>query len=346
MHAMSTPTHALILPFERSLLPMPGRAFLMRAEPSEVLADWRDRLVCEQGFKPAYDRLVQAGFRAVARLDGRFDAGLVLLTKHKGENRANLARAWSLVEPGGVVVCCGANALGAASFEREVERAFGLEDRLSKHQARTFWLRRAAGDAPAAVAEWLAAGAAQPVEDSGFLARPGCFSSEHVDPGSRILAECFPEGIAGRVADLGAGWGYLSIGLLQRFPEVTAVDAYEAEATALDDARVNALRLVPGRADALSGHWLDVCAGLPEVAPYDWIVTNPPFHEGAKADPAIGRAFITAAWKAIRRRGKFLLVANQHLPYEAELRRRFRSVELVHAGGGFKVYLCSNRFDR
>jgi len=39
-------------------------------------------------------------------------------------------------------------------------------------------------------------------------------------------------------------------------------------------------------------------------------------------------------------------VANQHLPYEAELRRRFRDVELVTQVQGFKVYLSSNRHDR
>jgi len=33
-------------------------------------------------------------------------------------------------------------------------------------------------------------------------------------------------------------------------------------------------------------HWHDVTAGLPPCDPYDWIVANPPFHDGAKADPA------------------------------------------------------------
>lgn len=338
---------ALILPFEKGLLPMPERAFLMRAEPSDILAeDWRPRLVCEQSFKPAFAALTRAGYQAVERLSGAFPVGLVLLTKHKAENRANVARAWTLLEPGGVLVCCGANAMGAASFEREAERTIGLEGQLSKHQSRIFWLRRPEGEftLPDGLAEWLAAGEPRPVSDTVLVARAGCFSPDHVDTGSRILAECFPAGIAGRVADLGAGWGYLGTRLLERFPDITGLDCYEAEALALADARTN-LAMVPAP-ERVTYHWHDVTAGLPEVDPYDWIVSNPPFHEGRKADPGIGQAFITAGWKSIRRRGKFLLVANRHLPYEAELKKRFRSVELLHQAEGFKVYLSSNRFDK
>jgi len=340
---------ALILPFEKELLPLPERCFLMRAEADEALdAPWRSRLVCEQSFKPAADRLLKAGFRTIDRLTGSFPAGLCLLTKHKAENRANIARAWALLEPGGLLVCSGANALGAGSIEREVDRAVGLDGHLSKHQARTFWLRipRDGGAPPATLAEWLSDGGPQPVADSGFVARAGCFSTDHVDKGSHILAECFPEGMAGRVADLGAGWGYLGVRLLQRFPAVTGLDLYEGEALALADAQTNVERLTPPSAGLVRYHWQDVCAGLPDVAPYDWIVSNPPFHDGRRADPAIGQAFITSAWKAIRRRGKFLLVANRNLPYEAELRRRFRSVELIREAEGFKVYLSSNRHDR
>ncbi|MEW5726460.1 MAG: methyltransferase [Pseudomonadota bacterium] len=330
---------ALLLPFDKGLLPLPGRAFLLRAEASEALADWRGRLVCEQSLKPAFDRLAAAGFQVVPRLEGRFAAGLVVLTKHKAENRANLARAWEHLEPGGLLVACGANATGAASMERETDKALGLDGRLSKHQARVFWTRRDAA-APPVLREWAAAGLPAPVADTGLVARVGCFSHDRVDPGSRLLVAHLPEGVSGRVADLGAGWGYLSAEILRRFDAVTGIDLYEAEALALEDARTNI------GLDRAAFHWHDVAAGLPDVAPYDWIVANPPFHEGRNADPGLGRAFIAAAWKAIRRRGKFVLVANRHLPYEAELRRGFRDIAVLHDGDGFKVLLASNRHDR
>ena len=343
MDTTFNPLRALLLPFDRGLLDLPSRAFLMRAEFLDDLIPWKGRLVCEQSFKPAFDRLGAAGFQAVRGLEGHYQAGLVRLTKHKGESRAMVARAWGLLEPGGLLVCAAANALGASGIEKEIGKTLGVEGSLSKHQSRVFWLRRGEGEMPDALRRWLDEGAPKPVADSRLVARAGCFSVDHVDKGSALLSACLPDTVAGRVADLGAGWGYLADTLLHRFLAVTQVDLYEAEDMALADARTNLARF-GARA---TFHWTDVTAGLDgDVAPYDWIVSNPPFHDGGKADPGIGNAFITTAWKAIRRRGKFLLVANRHLPYEAELRRRFRSVELLREQDGFKVYLSTNRHDR
>lgn len=359
MHDPKDTFKALLLPFRQDHLPMPERAFLLRAEAGDDVAEeWRDILVCEQGFKPAYDRLIAKGWRvfdritpalAEAETDGRgFATGLVVLTKHKAENRANIARGLSLLQPGGILVCSGANALGAASLERDVDREIGLQGHISKYQARTFWLRRPEHDspAPAILEAWQAAGAPSPIGETGWVARPGTFSADKIDRGSEILAGCLPEAIAGRVADLGAGWGYLSVRLLQSRPEITSIDLYEAEAAALDDARTNLAALVPERAALATCHWHDVQAPLVDVAPYDWIISNPPFHVGGQTNAQLGQSFITAAWKAIRRRGKFVMVANRHLPYEAELRRRFRSVEQILDADGFKVMLATNRHDK
>lgn len=327
---------ALALPFERQELDMPARAFWLRAEAGEAMAPWSPQLDCLQSFRPAYDRLNAAGFRAVERLGEAYPLGLVSLTKHKAENRALIAQGLDLLAADGLLVCCGAKDSGAASLEKEAAQRFGLVGSLAKHQCRVFWLSKAEAD------DWRAEGLPRPVPDTDLVARPGCFSPDHVDSGSRVLAGLLPATMAGRVADLGAGWGYLSHQVLSRFPAVEKVDLYEAESLALDDARTN----LAGFGDRAAFHWCDVTQGVGEVAPYDWVIANPPFHEGARTDPGIGQDFIRAAWKAIRRRGKFWLVANRHLPYEAELRRRFRDVETISQTEGFKVFQASNRHDR
>jgi 16S rRNA (guanine1207-N2)-methyltransferase len=333
------PPSPLMLPFDKGLVTLPDRCFWLRAAADPAMMPWRERLICQQSFKPEFDRLGAAGFEVSQTLSGSFAAGLCQLTRHKVETRANIAHAWDLLAPGGLLVISGANAIGAASMEKEVAANLGLEGSLSKHQGRTFWLRKGT-DRPDCLDGWLAASAPKPVGDSGLVARAGCFSSDHVDPGSALLAGCLPAEMAGRVADLGAGWGYLAVQALAR-PAVESVDLFEAEALALEDAATNLAARAPRRAATFN--WVDVTKGVEKTAPYDWVISNPPFHEGRKAEPGIGQAFIRTAWQIIRRRGKFMLVANQTLPYEAELRRRFREVTLVAADKGYKVYLASDR---
>ncbi|MBF0374191.1 MAG: methyltransferase, partial [Alphaproteobacteria bacterium] len=167
-----------------------------------------------------------------------------------------------------------------------------------------------------------------------FLTRPGLFSWDRVDPGSRLLAETLPADLAGRVADLGSGWGWLADAVLRRCPGVRALDLYEADRCALDLARRN---LDGARADAaLAYRWHDVAAGLP-AGIYDAIVTNPPFHEGRAARPELGQAFIAAAAEGLRRRGRLWLVANRNLPYERTLAAHLVDTAVVAERDGFKV---------
>ena len=119
---MSQASRALVHAFETGAL-APERAFFLRAE----LAPFRD-IDAEQSFRPEYLRLKKAGWSVVTRIEnGTYQLGQLLLTKHKEENFANIARAWSLLAHGGTLVCSGSNDDGAASLEKQVGKAFGLD---------------------------------------------------------------------------------------------------------------------------------------------------------------------------------------------------------------------------
>ena len=84
--------------------------------------------------------------------------------------------------------------------------------------------------------------------------------------------------------------------------------------------------------------WADLRRPLEGLADFDFVVMNPPFHDGGAEDKALGVAFIAAASQMLSKRGVCWLVANRHLPYEAALTAAFSSVTVKGDGGGYKIF--------
>jgi 16S rRNA (guanine1207-N2)-methyltransferase len=337
----------LCLPFDSGVLawPQAGGAqavnvLFLRARAGVALrAAARPGLVCEQSFRPAADALERDGWTVRnVRADARYPLVLALPPRQRDEARALLARAVTQCAPGGTVVACMANDEGAKSGEADLKALCGLSGHLSKQHCRVFWSTPDPANVDAELlARWSSLDAPRPilqgsVLDGRFVSRPGVFAWDRIDTASALLAAHLPADLAGRAADLGAGWGYLSSELLARCPGIVSLDLYEAEARALDLARRN----LDGARVPVDFHWHDVTAGLPQR--YDVIVSNPPFHAQGRADrPDIGRAFIAAAADALNPRGRLWLVANRHLPYEQVLDARFASVRIAAQDNGFKI---------
>ncbi|NCT68628.1 MAG: class I SAM-dependent methyltransferase [Rhodanobacteraceae bacterium] len=334
---------ALFLPLAAGdvALPAVGPALFLRARAGAWLRAWpRERFACVQTFKPFADALARAGVGVIDEPDpaARFPLVFVLPPRQREESRALLARAVRHAVPGGIVVACQANNEGARSMEADLERLAGTLQSLSKHKCRVAWTAPLGEGVDAALVEaWIALDAPRPIADGRYLSRPGLFAWDRIDTASALLAAHLPATLAGRVADLGAGYGYLAAEVVRRCPRVEAIDLYEAERRALEPARLNLERAVreASRAVAFEVFWHDVAAGLPQR--YDAIVSNPPFHQGRADQPELGRAFIAAAAAALRPHGSLWLVANRHLAYEATLAARFATVRVVDVRDGFKV---------
>lgn len=331
---------ALLLPFHEGELAFPadGRVLFLHARDGLALRraagrDWH----FQQSFRPFADPLQHDGRRVGEPLhDDRFPLVLLLPPRQRTEARAAFARALKHVQTGGLVVAAVANAGGAKSAEADFRRLAGPLRGLSKYKCRTFWTT--VGDAvdTSLLDEWSVLDEPRRIS-GGYFSRPGLFAWDRVDAASALLATHLPADLQGRVADLGAGYGYLATQVVARCPSVTSLDLYEAEARALGPARMNLDEAVAasGRQVAVHLHWHDVTASLPQR--YDAIVTNPPFHQGRADLPNLGRAFIEAAADALRPQGRLWLVANRHLPYEATLAARFAQVRTVAMQEGFKV---------
>lgn len=330
----------LLLPFADGALQWPAsnRVLFLRARAGPGLPASASGWVCEQGFRPYADALERAGLHAVASAgEDAFDLVLVLPPRQREESRALLARALSHTVAGGIVVASMLNTEGARSAEADLASLAGNVHSLSKKKCRVFWATADAARMDAdRISQWALLDAPRLVADGRLRSRPGLFAWDRIDAASALLASCLPTDLSGHGADLGAGTGYLATEVLARCPGVLALDLYEAEARALELARLNlAGNRGPAKAAKLGFHWHDVTRGLP--ARYDFIVSNPPFHQGRADQPGLGRAFIASAAAALKPRGRLWLVANRHLPYEAELAQGFKSVRTVKEQDGFKV---------
>lgn len=333
---------ALMQPFADGQLrwPAQGALFLRAREGAALHAAGARRFAFTQPFMPEAERLQRVGADALdedALPAAGFPLVLVLPPRQREEARALLAKACLAVAPGGRVIASVANDEGAKSREADLRQLAGGVTTTSKHHCRVFWTRPDAAFDAALLAQWAEADAVRlqrcdEVPGGSFRTRPGVFAWDRVDAASKMLATALPDDLRGRVADFGAGWGYLSMQVLARCTQVISLDLYEADARALALADENL-------ADAhipVHCHWQDVAAGVHER--FDAIVCNPPFHALGRGErPDIGRAFIAAAAVALRPGGQLWLVANRHLPYEEALGNGFARVRSVAQQGGFKI---------
>jgi len=333
---------ALLHPFAEGALRWSPDALFLRAREGAALhaRGGVQALACTQPFKPEADRLQRIGATLVdedAVPSARYPLVLVLPPRQREEARALLAKACMAVAPGGIVIASVANDEGAKSREADLKQLAGTVTTLSKHHCRVSWTRSDATFDAGLLAQWVKADAQRKVISPNvpggrFMSRPGVFAWDRVDAASAMLAAALPNDLQGRVADFGAGWGYLSMQVLARCPNVASLDLYEADARALALAAEN----LSGARVPVNRHWHDVAASVTER--FDAIVCNPPFHALGRGDrPDIGRAFIAAAANALKPGGRLWLVANRHLPYEHALSEGFAQVQTLAQDGGFKI---------
>ncbi len=315
---------------DRAGLTLPGQgpiALFGADAPFDALPP--DRAEVIQPFKPAVTVMQAAGYRCLAAPQGPYAAAIVSLPRARDRAQDWIAQACAAT-PGGLVVVDGAKTDGADALLKAVRARVPVDAAISKAHGKCFWFT-----AGPQFEDWRQP--PRPAQD-GFWTAPGVFSADGPDKGSLALldalAEAMPAGLHGAVADLGAGWGFLTRALLAS-PEVRSLHAVEADGPALDCAQ---------RAIAdprVTWHWADATTWLaPQLL--DAVVMNPPFHTGRTSDPALGAAFIAAAARQLSPRGVLWMVANRHLPYEAALNAAFRTVEERPGTAGFKIFRAAH----
>jgi len=281
-------------------------------------------VILSHSFRPDHDAWAQAGWRIAPVPPASASAALVVVPRSKALARGTIAAAAALAP---LVIVDGLRTDGVDSLWREVRARLDRDiPSVTKAHGRLFWFTPGA-----ALADWALPGPQRGPD--GLYTQAGVFSADGPDPASALLAAALPATLPARMADLGAGAGLLSLAVLAR-GGVSALDVIEAEALALDCARLNISD------DRVVFHWADATIFDPR-APWGGVVMNPPFHDGRAGEPALGQAFIAAAARGLSPQGQLWLVANRHLPYEATLTRLFRQVTDIGGDPRFKIINAS-----
>lgn len=301
---------------------------IFRAQPDLDYPFESDQVFFLQSFKPLHDKLVERGYYILDEDQAPpFELVVVHATRSKIESQGLIGKAMRMVKPGGFVLVDGAKTDGIESLLKKCKSGHIVDGLISKSHGKLFWMQRPL-KLPNVFTAWE--GALAPAQKAhGYVTAPGMFSPDKIDQGSILLAEEAKLGAKGRVADLGAGWGWLACQILLG-DKTTSIDLFEVENTALDSARLN---ITDRRAAFI---WQDV-QNLKTDGLYDTVVCNPPFHQGRTAEPTLGISFIQKAAEILKPNGILYLVANRQLPYEDALNQSFAHWKFLKETNQFKV---------
>ncbi len=312
----------------------PGRVLFVGATPVPGLSALGRHALLVQPLQPDETVLKAQGWQVASEIpvQDEFDHVIVMASKNHDETRYAMALGWRRLKTGGLLTTAGANDAGGKRLEKDFVTLDMVPAADSKHKSRVVQARKESAEEPSTVQAWITQGDWQPVLGGRFISRPGLFSWDRADQGSVLLAELIPPELSGCGADFGCGYGYLSAHALSSCAGVSHITALDADARAVEACRRNT-KFAAGRIDCV---WHDL-RQVPALSNLDFIIMNPPFHEGVKTLNQLGISFIRNAAACLKPGGRLFMVANNHLPYEDVLKSSFSDVHLLDKGQGFKI---------
>lgn len=247
------------------------------------------------------------------------------------------------LEEGGCLHLIGNKDDGIRTHGRNAEKVFASPEHAKKHgDAYHILLRKLADDA-ASSPQWLDCkdyAKLRPctVGDFHFMSKPGVFGWNKVDRGSQLLGDYVHKHLPkkkdlGSVLDLGCGYGYLLLACAdlpfsQRFASDNNAAAFDAASASFAKAHIDV---------QLS---LDDCAQQLQTQ-VDWILCNPPFHQGFQTNSKMSEKFIQQMRRLLKPKGKAFVVVNQFIPLERLAQDIFVNIDVVAQEHGFKLVQLS-----
>ncbi|MEM6576456.1 MAG: methyltransferase [Pseudomonadota bacterium] len=164
--------------------------------------------------------------------------------------------------------------------------------------------------------------------DLKLASLPGVFSHGRLDDASAMLIESLPSQMPGTCLDFGCGCGVLSAVAARRGATVTAIDS--------DELAVRSTRRTLAE-NGLQGSVLGATQLPRPDEPLQWVISNPPFHQGLNTDLNATHQMLNDAAASLSRDGELWLVANRFLDYPKRLAALFDVVDEPAGDRSFRV---------
>ncbi|KGJ91279.1 methyltransferase [Colwellia psychrerythraea] len=160
---------------------------------------------------------------------------------------------------------------------------------------------------------------------------PGVFSQKKLDTGTALLLGNLPEKMSGKVLDFGCGAGVISCFIGKKFTAIN-LSLLDVSALALTSAQESL---------ALNGLLGQVFPSnsLSDVnEQYQYVVSNPPFHQGVKTHYQASEEFLAGINKKLSKRGNITIVANSFLRYQPIMQAHIGDTRVITKEQGFTIY--------
>ena len=266
------------------------------------------------------------GFAISTILKHYYDIIILELTKSKEANLGLLALAEEHLKDGGKMIINGDNQVGVKSFLKKISNLWPAEITVIKKKGRIALYQKK----NQLFGHWKKYQNFHKNSD-GYYTRSDMFSPKEVDKGSQKLTSAFSTKLFGEVADLGAGWGYLSKEALRLNDKITRITLIENNYSAYLASKKN----INDKRAIFRWASLENIRNL--KLRFNHVICNPPFHAGQPKDLGLLRSFICYSSKLINRQGSVWMVFVSGVYMETELKEYFDSVKVLYKDSHYFV---------
>lgn len=282
-------------------------------------------------------------------LTTQFDTVLLPLPKGRRFARLLLLQAFNVLKDEGKLYLGGPNRGGIKSVIGDAEKLYGPAGILAYKSSNRIALLHKEEQTEPLPSIYREPGIAPhtyrtfriEINQESFIVhtRPGVFSWKRLDPGTRLLLETVQIRQTDHILDIGCGYGIIGIYAASQATKGSAT-LVDVNVLAFDCARKNiAANDVDQRTNVILG---DVLPPSPEKT-FSLILTNPPFHTGHDVARDTARAFIHKAFRALKPKGRLVIVANRFLPYDDTMKQVFGSVNILRQTSRYRVLESQKR---